>query len=139
MLAIAGASLVGLPPFLGFFGKVYLFVAAFEADQFALVVVAVLNSAISALYYLRLATVPLVAPPSARSEEVELVPNRWPWVAAVVCGIGTVILPSALNTLVRSAEITSDSADASTARVASGSTAADSAPTSLSSSALPRP
>ena len=59
-----------MPPFLGFFGKVYLFVAAFEADQFALVVVAVLNSAISALYYLRLATVPLVAPPSARSEEV---------------------------------------------------------------------
>jgi len=139
MLALAGASLVGLPPFLGFFGKVYLFVAAFEADQFALVVIAVLNSAISALYYLRLATIPLVAPPSARSEEVELVPSRWPWIAAVVCGIGTVILPSALNSLVRSAEVTSESADATTARVASGSTAAESASPSLSSPASQRP
>jgi len=135
MLAISGASLVGLPPFLGFFGKVYLFVAAFEADQFALVVIAVLNSAVSALYYLRLATVPLVAPPSARSEEVERVPSRWPWIAAVVCGIGTVILPGFLNVLVRSAEVTT----APSAAVTLGSPAADTASASLSSSASERP
>jgi len=135
MLAISGASLVGLPPFLGFFGKVYLFVAAFEADQFALVVIAVLNSAVSALYYLRLATVPLVAPPSARSEEVERVPSRWPWIAAVVCGIGTVILPGFLNPLVRSAEVTT----APSAAVTLGSPAADTASASLSSSASERP
>ncbi|MBM4007985.1 MAG: NADH-quinone oxidoreductase subunit N [Planctomycetes bacterium] len=135
MLAISGASLVGMPPFLGFFGKVYLFVAAFEADQFALVVIAVLNSAVSALYYLRLATVPLVAPPSARSEEVQLVPSRWPWVAAVVCGIGTVILPGFLNTLVRSAEVTTAPAANTTVE----SPAADTSAASLSSAASERP
>jgi len=135
MLAISGASLVGLPPFLGFFGKVYLFVAAIEADQFALVLIAVLNSAVSALYYLRLATVPLVAPPSARSEEVELVPSRWPWVAAVVCGIGTVILPGFLNTLVRSSEVASSGAD----EVTVGAPIIDTPSASLSSNASERP
>jgi NADH-quinone oxidoreductase subunit N len=135
MLAISGASLVGLPPFLGFFGKVYLFVAAIEADQFALVLIAVLNSAVSALYYLRLATVPLVAPPSARSEEVELVPSRWPWVAAVVCGIGTVILPGFLNTLVRSSEVTTSGAD----EVTVGAPIIDTPSASLSSNASERP
>lgn len=135
MLAISGASLVGLPPFLGFFGKVYLFVAAIEADQFALVLIAVLNSAVSALYYLRLATVPLVAPPSARSEEVELVPSRWPWVAAVVCGIGTVILPGFLNTLVRSSEVTTSGAD----EVTVGAPTIDTPSASLSSNASERP
>ncbi|MFM7480556.1 MAG: NADH-quinone oxidoreductase subunit N [Planctomycetota bacterium] len=135
MLAISGASLVGLPPFLGFFGKVYLFVAAIEADQFALVLIAVLNSAVSALYYLRLATVPLVAPPSARSEEVELVPSRWPWVAAVVCGIGTVILPGFLNTLVRSSEVTTSGAD----EVTVGAPIIDTPSASLSSIASERP
>ncbi len=135
MLAISGASLVGLPPFLGFFGKVYLFVAAFEADQFALVVIAVLNSAVSALYYLRLATVPLVAPPSARSEEVELVPTRWPWIAAVVCGIGTVILPGFLNPLVRAAEVTTKPV----ADVTAAAPSADPSPAPLSSNASERP
>lgn len=135
MLAISGASLVGLPPFLGFFGKVYLFVAAIEADQFALVLIAVFNSAVSALYYLRLATVPLVAPPSARSEEVELVPSRWPWVAAVVCGIGTVILPGFLNTLVRSSEVTTSGAD----EVTVGAPIIDTPSASLSSNASERP
>ena len=143
MLAISAASLVGLPPFLGFFGKVYLFVAALEADQFALVVIAVINSAISALYYLRLATVPLVAPPSARSEEVTLVPSRWPWVAAVVAGVGTVLLPGFVNALVESAEVTSRDITTVTTKLPAGASAADqakaSAAASLSSTSSERP
>lgn len=110
MLALSAASLVGLPPFLGFFGKVYLFIAAFEADQFGLVLVAVLNSAISGLYYLRLAIVPLVSPPSARSEEVTAIPSRWPFVAAVVCGIGTVVLPAIAGMLIDAAKRSAHSA-----------------------------
>ena len=104
MLAISAASLVGMPPFIGFFGKIYLFIAAFEADQFGLVLAAVLNSAISGLYYLKLAIVPLVAPPSARSEEVTSVPSRWPFIAAVVCGVGTIFLSAIAGTLVGAAK-----------------------------------
>ncbi len=92
MLAVSQSSLVGMPPFIGFVAKVYLFIAAFEAGHVGLVIAAVLNSAISALYYLRIAIMPLVAPPSARSDEVTLVPSIWPRVAAIACGTGTIIL-----------------------------------------------
>ncbi|MSR43743.1 MAG: NADH-quinone oxidoreductase subunit N [Phycisphaerales bacterium] len=103
MLALSAASLVGMPPFIGFFGKIYLFIAAFEADQFGLVLAAVLNSAVSALYYLRLALVPLVSPPAARSEEVTATPSRWPQVTAVVLGVGTIVISAGAGILVEAA------------------------------------
>ncbi|HEY4491761.1 MAG TPA: proton-conducting transporter membrane subunit, partial [Acidobacteriota bacterium] len=46
-------SLGGLPPTAGFFGKFYLFRAVLEAGHVWAVVLAVLNSAISFYYYLR--------------------------------------------------------------------------------------
>ena len=52
-------SLGGIPPIAGFFGKFYVFRAAMYADDnqlLWLVVVGVLNSAISIFYYLRLVT-----------------------------------------------------------------------------------
>jgi NADH-quinone oxidoreductase subunit N len=48
-------SLTGLPPTAGFWAKIYIFNTAVEADLVWLVVVGVLNSAISAYYYLRVA------------------------------------------------------------------------------------
>jgi NADH-quinone oxidoreductase subunit N len=46
-------SLVGLPPLAGFVGKFYLFGAAVRAGYIGLAVIAVLNSAVAAYYYLR--------------------------------------------------------------------------------------
>ncbi|MGH7311333.1 MAG: NADH-quinone oxidoreductase subunit N, partial [Candidatus Rokuibacteriota bacterium] len=46
-------SLVGIPPLAGFVGKVYLFGAAVRAGFIWLAVIAVLNSALAAYYYLR--------------------------------------------------------------------------------------
>ena len=48
-------SLTGLPPTAGFIAKLYIFNAAVQADLVWLVVVAVLNTAISAFYYLGVA------------------------------------------------------------------------------------
>jgi NADH-quinone oxidoreductase subunit N len=48
-------SLAGLPPTAGFWAKIYVFNAAVEADLVWLVVIGVLNSAIAAYYYLRVA------------------------------------------------------------------------------------
>lgn len=48
-------SLTGLPPTAGFIAKVYIFNAAVQADLVWLVVLAVLNTAISAFYYLGVA------------------------------------------------------------------------------------
>lgn len=45
-------SLTGIPPAIGFAGKFYVFSGAIEAGLYGLVIVAVLNSAVSAYYYL---------------------------------------------------------------------------------------
>ncbi len=47
-------SLAGVPPFLGFFGKYYVILAAVEADLAWLAVLAVIASVIGAFYYLRI-------------------------------------------------------------------------------------
>lgn len=49
-------SLIGLPPLVGFSGKVYLFGTAIQQGYLGLVIVAVINSAISATYYLKIAS-----------------------------------------------------------------------------------
>ena len=46
-------SMAGIPPTAGFFGKFYLFKAAVDEGLVNLVVIAVLNSMVSAYYYLR--------------------------------------------------------------------------------------
>jgi len=46
-------SLTGIPPTAGFVGKFYLFAAAVEAGYIWLVLIAVVNSAISLFYYMR--------------------------------------------------------------------------------------
>jgi NADH-quinone oxidoreductase subunit N len=51
MLAMFMLSLTGIPPFAGFIGKFYLFAAAIHAEFYWLVVVAVLNSVVSFVYY----------------------------------------------------------------------------------------
>ena len=49
-------SLTGIPPTAGFVGKFYLFAAAVEAGYIWLVLIAVVNSAISLFYYMRVVT-----------------------------------------------------------------------------------
>jgi NADH-quinone oxidoreductase subunit N len=50
-MALFMFSLTGIPPFVGFWGKLYVFRAAVEANISWLAVVGVINSAISAFYY----------------------------------------------------------------------------------------
>ncbi len=53
-IAIIMLSMAGIPPFLGFFGKFYVFIAALERDLYILSVLGVISSVISAFYYLRI-------------------------------------------------------------------------------------
>jgi NADH-quinone oxidoreductase subunit N len=50
-------SLAGIPPFAGFFGKYYVFVAAIDAGLTWLAILGVLMSVVSVYYYLRLIVV----------------------------------------------------------------------------------
>ncbi len=52
-LAVAFLSLVGIPPLVGFFGKLVLFTAALEAGLAWLAILAVANTVLSLFYYLR--------------------------------------------------------------------------------------
>lgn len=51
ILAMFMLSLTGIPPLAGFIGKFYLFAAAINARMYWLVIVAVLNSVVSFVYY----------------------------------------------------------------------------------------
>jgi NADH-quinone oxidoreductase subunit N len=54
LMAVFMFSLAGVPPFGGFFGKYYVFLAAVKADMTWLAIVGVLTSLVSAYYYLRI-------------------------------------------------------------------------------------
>lgn len=52
-LAIIMFSMAGIPPLAGFFGKMYVFLAAVKAGLIPLAVIGVLSSVVAAFYYLR--------------------------------------------------------------------------------------
>ena len=93
VLAISAGSLLGMPPLLGFWGKLYLFMAGVEAGQILLVVIAGLNSAISAWYYLWLVTLPIMAKPSPQAETIVRCPSIWPRIAGALAAVLVLILP----------------------------------------------
>jgi NADH-quinone oxidoreductase subunit N len=66
-------SLLGLPLTAGFMGKVMVFRAALDQGFYVLVIIAVLNTAISAYYYLRLIIVMFF-----RERSTEWTPPRVP-------------------------------------------------------------
>lgn len=56
-LAIFMFSLAGIPPLAGFFGKLYVFLAAVQAGLWPLAVIGVLTSVVGAYYYIRIVKV----------------------------------------------------------------------------------
>jgi NADH-quinone oxidoreductase subunit N len=64
-LGLALISLTGIPPTAGFVAKIYIFNAAVEADLIWLVVVAVINSVVSAFYYLRIVSLMFTRDPAS--------------------------------------------------------------------------
>ena len=53
-ISIIMLSMAGIPPFMGFFGKFYVFISAIEKELYVLSILGVLASVISAFYYLRI-------------------------------------------------------------------------------------
>lgn len=53
-MMLCALSLLGMPPLLGFWGKLMLFTSGISAGEIGLVIVMALNSAAAAFYYLRL-------------------------------------------------------------------------------------
>ncbi|MFA6045987.1 MAG: NADH-quinone oxidoreductase subunit N [Phycisphaerales bacterium] len=91
-MVICSLSLLGLPPLLGFFGKLPLFTAGISANEMPLVVILALNSAIAAFYYLKLAFTPMLEKPDAGSEAIHHAPFFSRRVGAMVSAGGVVLL-----------------------------------------------
>jgi len=54
-LLVAAFSMAGVPPTIGFIGKFMLFTGAIHEGFYALVIIAVINAAVAAFYYLKMA------------------------------------------------------------------------------------
>jgi NAD(P)H-quinone oxidoreductase subunit 2 len=77
-LSVCLLSLGGLPPFAGFFGKLYLFWAGWQAGLYALVLLALLTSVVSIYYYIRVIKMMVVKEPHEMSDVVSSYPEiRW--------------------------------------------------------------
>ncbi len=87
VLAFAMVSLMGVPLTVGFMAKVYIFGAAIDSGLQWLVVVGVLNSVVSAYYYLKVVRVMYLLPPPTE----EPVPSGMPLRLAMLCAAGGVL------------------------------------------------
>ncbi len=69
-LSICLLSLGGIPPLVGFFGKLYLFWAGWQAGAYGLVLLGLVMSVISIYYYIRVVKMMVVKEPQEMSEAV---------------------------------------------------------------------
>ncbi|MEH2404733.1 MAG: NAD(P)H-quinone oxidoreductase subunit N [Nostoc sp.] len=77
-LSIALLSLGGIPPLAGFFGKIYLFWAGWQAGLYWLVLLGLVTSVVSIYYYIRVVKMMVVKEPHEMSDAVKNYPQvRW--------------------------------------------------------------
>jgi NADH-quinone oxidoreductase subunit N len=88
-LTLCLISLIGLPPTAGLIAKIYIFSGAVQNGLLWLVIVSVINSAISAFYYLRVVKVMWLGAPASE----EKVPSSWALrTALALCCLFVVLL-----------------------------------------------
>lgn len=77
-LSICLLSLGGIPPLAGFFGKLYIFWAGWQAGAYGLVLVGLVTSVISIYYYIRVVKMMVVKEPQEMSDVIKNYPEvRW--------------------------------------------------------------
>lgn len=101
VLGICFLSLTGIPPTVGFIAKLYVFNAAVQSDLVWLVIVGVLNTAVSAYYYLRVVRVMYTGTPSA---EGAIKPPPPLAAALALTGVGVVAVFFASTLVIDAAE-----------------------------------
>ena len=74
-LSICLLSLGGIPPLAGFFGKIYLFWAGWQAGMYGLVLLGLITSVVSIYYYIRVVKMMVVKEPQEMSESVQNYPE----------------------------------------------------------------
>ena len=102
VLALGLVALIGIPPTGIFIAKLYIFSAAVDSDLLWLAIVGVINSVISAYYYLRVVRIMYLEPPHSE----ERVPSSHVFrVALGVSVLGVLVIGIVPGPLLRLAEI----------------------------------
>lgn len=109
IMLLSVLSLVGLPPLVGFLGKVYLIGSAFSAGFTMLVIVLVLNSAISAAYYLRIASACYFGEPDDSVYSAGIFPR---YAGALIAAVLAIVLGVIGNGLVNASSNATSNAQA---------------------------
>jgi NADH-quinone oxidoreductase subunit N len=84
-------GLAGLPPTIGFTGKILILAATVGAGYAWLAGILILGTAISAYVYFKIVRVMFARVDTAHVRD-ERSPNRLPWVAIVICAVATFVL-----------------------------------------------
>jgi NADH-quinone oxidoreductase subunit N len=91
-------SLIGVPPLVGFFAKLFVFQAAVLAGYSWLLLIALVMTVVSAGYYLRVVKVVFVDPPAADATPIAAPAPALRGVIAM-CGLAVVFLGAAVQPL----------------------------------------
>ena len=73
-LCLCLLSLGGIPPLAGFFGKLYIFWAGWQAGAYGLVLIGLITSVISIYYYIRVVKMMVVKEPQEMSDSIKNYP-----------------------------------------------------------------
>ncbi len=92
VMALFMLSLTGIPPFVGFWGKLYVFRAAVEAGLSWLAVIGMINSAISAFYYLGVVVQMYMRTPDESTEPVPVNLSMPVTITLAIASILTIVL-----------------------------------------------
>jgi NADH-quinone oxidoreductase subunit N len=100
LMALFMFALTGIPPFAGFVGKYYVFLAAVHSNMIWLAIVGVLASAVSAYFYLRIVVLMYFKEGDATFDEKPSLGVKVALTIAAVCVIGLGIYPSLIIGLI---------------------------------------
>ncbi|MEA5503201.1 NAD(P)H-quinone oxidoreductase subunit N [Halotia wernerae UHCC 0503] len=98
-LSISLLSLGGIPPLAGFFGKIYLFWAGWQAGLYWLVLLGLVTSVVSIYYYIRVVKMMVVKEPQEMSDVVKNYPEvRWdlPGMRPLQMGLVTTLIATTI-------------------------------------------
>ena len=105
VLAFSMVSLIGIPPTVGFVTKVYIFGSAVQTNLEWLAIVGVINSVVSAYYYLRVIKVMYMSPPVSQEPIGSGMPLR---LAVLVAFAGTAFFGLYPTPLLKLATVAAD-------------------------------
>jgi NADH-quinone oxidoreductase subunit N len=96
-------SLVGIPPLVGYLGKLYVFAAAVESGLYTLAVAGALNAALGAYYYFRILKTMVVdeGDPAKEAFDLPLVDKAW-LVIFMIANVAPILLWGVIDGWTRS-------------------------------------